>query len=415
MNKKIQHIYSFFLNKFKNTPDETTFDFEELTVKVPAVYPFSSILEAMEIINSEKVSAIPVVSINNDVIGIITERDIVHLIALQSIVGWAALRNYSVDSVFLGVTNLKTKSATLEEIAVEFTGRNVEIVPIVDENNNYSGYCITASKLIYYTINSIKPKSIGGLATPLGVYLTDGFYNAGAGNLGLVLTGVVFSIILTSLTILLSLFLTPYKVSQSLMLIIQLASFLIILRLTPLSSYHAAEHQTIHAIEKGLELTLENVKSQPKEHNRCGTNLMILFLGLSLLFMVSTDYWTGLGIVTHTSLLILFSAIIILSWKKVGMSLQRFFTTSKASDKQLLSGIKAGQELLDYYKNNTHPIKVTIFHKIWNIGILQVLVSFMAVSSIVLAIVSYLYPIQLVYATILLTNINDWKSILCIF
>ena len=40
--------------------------------------------------------------------------------------------------------------------------------------------------------------------------------------------------------------------------------------------YHGAEHKTIFCYEKGLELTVENVRKQKRFHPRCGTSFMIL-------------------------------------------------------------------------------------------------------------------------------------------
>ncbi len=42
--------------------------------------------------------------------------------------------------------------------------------------------------------------------------------------------------------------------------------------------YHGAEHKTIFCYEKGLELTVENVREQSRFHPRCGTSFMILML-----------------------------------------------------------------------------------------------------------------------------------------
>ena len=42
--------------------------------------------------------------------------------------------------------------------------------------------------------------------------------------------------------------------------------------------YHGAEHKTIFCYEKGLELTVENVRRQTRFHPRCGTSFLILML-----------------------------------------------------------------------------------------------------------------------------------------
>jgi len=42
--------------------------------------------------------------------------------------------------------------------------------------------------------------------------------------------------------------------------------------------YHGAEHKTIFCYEKGLPLTVENVRAQRRFHPRCGTSFMVLML-----------------------------------------------------------------------------------------------------------------------------------------
>jgi len=46
--------------------------------------------------------------------------------------------------------------------------------------------------------------------------------------------------------------------------------------------YHGAEHKTIFCYEKGLELTVENVRKQRRFHPRCGTSFMILMILISV-------------------------------------------------------------------------------------------------------------------------------------
>ncbi len=48
--------------------------------------------------------------------------------------------------------------------------------------------------------------------------------------------------------------------------------------------YHGAEHKTIFCYEKGLELTVENVRQQKRLHPRCGTSFMILMILISVIF-----------------------------------------------------------------------------------------------------------------------------------
>lgn len=46
--------------------------------------------------------------------------------------------------------------------------------------------------------------------------------------------------------------------------------------------YHGAEHKSIHAYEKGEELTVENARKYPTLHARCGTAFLLLVLFLSI-------------------------------------------------------------------------------------------------------------------------------------
>lgn len=47
--------------------------------------------------------------------------------------------------------------------------------------------------------------------------------------------------------------------------------------------YHGAEHKTIFCYEKGLPLTVENVRIQKRLHPRCGTSFVILMILVSLI------------------------------------------------------------------------------------------------------------------------------------
>ena len=55
-------------------------------------------------------------------------------------------------------------------------------------------------------------------------------------------------------------------------------------------SYHGAEHKTIFCYEKGLELTVENVRKQSRFHPRCGTSFLVVVMIISI-FIVSVMTW----------------------------------------------------------------------------------------------------------------------------
>ena len=67
--------------------------------------------------------------------------------------------------------------------------------------------------------------------------------------------------------------------------------------------YHGAQHKTIFCYEKGLPLTVENVRPQTRFHPRCGTSFMVLMLivGIIVSMFIRVDNLllrTGLKLLT---------------------------------------------------------------------------------------------------------------------
>ncbi|MBQ2910894.1 MAG: DUF1385 domain-containing protein [Clostridia bacterium] len=56
--------------------------------------------------------------------------------------------------------------------------------------------------------------------------------------------------------------------------------------------YHGAEHKTIYCYEKGLPLTVDNVRKQSCHHPRCGTSFMFVVMIISIL-VFSFFKWTN--------------------------------------------------------------------------------------------------------------------------
>ena len=58
-----------------------------------------------------------------------------------------------------------------------------------------------------------------------------------------------------------------------------------------LFAYHGAEHKTIFCYEKGLPLTVENVRPQSRFHPRCGTSflLVVIILGIMAGLLIQVD------------------------------------------------------------------------------------------------------------------------------
>lgn len=81
------------------------------------------------------------------------------------------------------------------------------------------------------------------------------------------------------------------KVVQSVLEgVIKIAIFILYIAATSLLKdirrtyqYHGAEHKSIFCYEKGLDLTVENVKKQSRFHPRCGTSFIFVVLIISIL------------------------------------------------------------------------------------------------------------------------------------
>ncbi len=53
--------------------------------------------------------------------------------------------------------------------------------------------------------------------------------------------------------------------------------------------YHGAEHKTISCYERGLDLTVENVKTCSRVHDRCGTTFMFIVMIISILVFATIN------------------------------------------------------------------------------------------------------------------------------
>lgn len=63
--------------------------------------------------------------------------------------------------------------------------------------------------------------------------------------------------------------------------------------------YHGAEHKTIFCYEKGLELTVDNVRKQSRFHPRCGTSFLFVVMIISILVFSVVQWknaWVRMGL-----------------------------------------------------------------------------------------------------------------------
>lgn len=276
---------------------------------------------------------------------------------------------------------------SLENTLLTLQRYDVPALPVIDGNGLYLGL-ISQADVLAAMNKQVRPPMAGGMATPLGVWLTDGRISAGAPTLGLFLSGVLMGLcfIFSYVAMMLALYLINADwmvqfVSGRIgadsgsgswfnmwVTLAQGILFLGAFRLLPIAGIHAAEHQTVWAMERGLELTPENVKQMPRAHPRCGTNLVALAGLIEIVFQHLPSFDPGTILVA-----LLF---IYLLWRNLGEWLQNNFTTRPATQKQLESGIKAGRELIQKYQEE--PQVVTSFgRRLFNSGLIYSAVGMM--------------------------------------
>ncbi|HIE50551.1 MAG TPA: DUF1385 domain-containing protein [Armatimonadetes bacterium] len=337
---------------------------------------------AAAILRQQGCPALPVVS-NGRLIGVVREQEIMGLLsqALGEGMGWE--ENHRVGEL-VQPTVVVEENLPLEEAVRLFANPSLEILPVVNQKGLYRG-AITRADVIAGLYRRIRPVMVGGMATPLGVHLTTGSLRAGPGDWALVLTGlamagigllayfiavlVVWSVDFfqgTSYVLaLLSPTIATLREPTSWVEYAQLAQpllFLLLLRASRLAGFHAAEHQVVHALERGVPLIPEAVRRMPRPHPRCGTNLVVVATIVTVAFTL-----TAAGQEWGMMLLLL-----LVAWRPLGMWLQQVFTTRPATEGELRSGIEAAEKLITKYRTNPF-YRPHLIVRIWNRGFIQVL------------------------------------------
>ena len=249
-----------------------------------------------------------------------------------------------------------------------------------------------------------EPPRLGGMATPLGVYLHDGVSSGGAGFWGLFWMGVAMSALALLAQALAhglmrggaAHFTALHRWEMRLPLGFQmwlsaispclsLPLVFVMLRLLPISGTHAAEHQVVHCIERTAPLVPACVRAMPRVHPRCGTNLFAGFTLFLLLFLAvfcgaQAEGWPLLDAVSLSALLA--GPATLLFWRRVGGWTQQWFATRPATDGQIKGAICAAEQVLSLRRRRMEAGTVPRFPAlrwIWATGFGQILLGYLAV------------------------------------
>lgn len=373
----------------------------DLIRSAPPLAPDDPAAKAIRLLRTRGLPALPVADAGR-LVGLLHEADITALAAGAPDPA-AAAASVRVRQLMRPITLIARHDQDLASIAELFQERRAGSAPVIANDGRYLGMVLRRD-LVAALVGQPPIPAIAGLATPFGVHLTTGRHRAGRGDLALGMTGVVLMAanllaygIIYGLVKLAEHWLPALLAAQmgssaalgmgGWLAVLQMLLFLVLLRLSPLTGVHAAEHMVVHAIEEGEDLTLEKVRAMPRVHARCGTNLMALLvlIGMGGQVLVSNASAAAGGSWLLAFLLIV--VVILLTWRRLGSSLQRWVTTRGPSDGQLLAAIKVGEVLLARVQAQPGA-RASAARRIWNTGFVQVLLGF----ALVFALVEYGAP-----------------------
>ncbi len=289
---------------------------------------------------------------------------------------------------------------TLERIVEIGRESNLIQIPVVDSENYLLGI-INLTDILTPDYIPCYPSNVGGMATPFGVYLTNGNVRGGVNDFAIIASGAATGVLLlvagaivkgaarliSPIVNLPEISLADFDSAPSpghptlgiisiLMKLTVFLVFILLIRFSRIAGYHAAEHQTVHAMERGEPLIPEVVDRMPRPHPRCGTNIMAASM-LFFTLLQAFQYIPGLsdiGILPAG----LFAWY---NWKRFGTFLQARFTTRPASARELASGIRAAEQLQAIYIN-TPPARTPALRRLWMMGIIQTAIGLMLVTGL---------------------------------
>jgi len=343
----------------------------------------ASLAAAIELLRQQGLGILPVVK-DQRVIGIFTDAG-----TLRAHVESADLNQPVEDFVETEFRHAKYFEPLSRGLAMmQEAGGGVLVV--LDDQDRLAGL-LTATDLFPRRTPRARPQTIGGMATPLGVYLTNTIVSAGPGPWALVLGGAVLGGLATAAHLIVVLLLVRFgaPLTQNAGDFIEAAGtlllFLLGLRLIPMSGIHAAEHMVVHAIERGEDLVPEVVARMPRVHPRCGTNLAV---GAFIFLTIDTIPW----IASAEIRLIVAAVATFWLWRRLGGIAQYWVTTRPPTAKHIRLGIRSGEELLRKVASSRRS-RSNFFLWIYNTGLLQVAAGATAVSTLYL-LVMYLLGLQ---------------------
>ena len=124
-----------------------------------------------------------------------------------------------------------------------------------------------------------------------------------------------------------------------------LVVFLLAMKFTSIGRYHGSEHKVVAAYETYGEVTYEGARKSSRLHPRCGTNILIYIILASLLAPLIS--WPGYSVVQF---ILISEAWYVFGESRssiaIGNFLQRYFTTTEPTRKELEVAVESMNQLL---------------------------------------------------------------------
>jgi CBS domain-containing protein len=362
--------------------------------------PETSLASALRQLRERGLPEAHVVSASGDLLGSVSIQDLA--VALEE-------PTAPVTRVMRPAALIARPEQGVGEICRSMSQRRVASAPVTDSDGSFLGSIVLFDVAGPLTA-APSLAGIGGMATPWGVYLTNGAVRAGAGPIALVAGGATMGAALGVAHLLCGGLaaalepVTPWRLvaiwnsvspvgdaaERLLWYILQflaLPLFLAILRLLPLAGYHAAEHQAVHALERGEPLRVEVLRRMPRVHPRCGTNLIA---GMMVFALVAHGVQAS-GLLGGLEAAVVGAVAAVSTWRRLGGFLQTWFTTRPASDRQLAAGIDAAEALVVALSGAVSR-RPRAWQRVWNLGVLQTAAGVSAGLMLVTKLALLLFP-----------------------
>jgi hypothetical protein len=146
--------------------------------------------------------------------------------------------------------------------------------------------------------------------------------------------------------------------------VLPMLNFLIVLRLSPLSGYHAAEHKVVAALEQYGDISWDQVVEMPRAHPRCGT---VLLFGVLPALLIAYPL-----LMVNPLAAVVIAALGWMVRYPVGYFIQQNFTTKPPTPRQLRAGMAAGHRLMELWRQQPN-LQVSLARNLWIRGLPQML------------------------------------------